>query len=593
MRKRLAIQPKLPRVNRSTTDHSSNQRNNTAVRPLDNNNHPHTNPTPVMPGPLTSASNTPTKARSSAKKGIDSADARKNRSETRTSVRKDKREEMLKKKRAPATLATATAVAAAETPASVSAGTSGSTAERLQLLPANVANLNADSEEAVVQATVWFRKLLSIERNPPIDEVINAGVIPRMIQLLTCEANQQLQFEAAWALTNIASGTSEHTQIIIDNNAVPVFIQLLASASEDVREQAVWALGNIAGDSPRCRDLVLNLGIVGPMMAQINEQSRPSMLRNATWALSNLCRGKPQPAFELVKPLVPCFAHLIFSQDDEVVTDACWALSYMSDGTNDKIQAILDVGIAGRLIDLLAHPNPSVQTPALRTVGNIVTGDDSQTQTMIDAGCLARFHGLLEHHNKKSIRKEACWAISNINGGTKTQIAAVLEAGLMPALVDALANADFDVKKEAAWAISNATCGQVPEHIKYMVETGAMKPLCDLLEVQDARMITVALDAIENVLKVGQAEADRAGSDENPYAVSLEEADGLDKLEELQSHANNDLYEKAMGILEAYFGEEEEEDVNLQPEAGTCSYGFGVQLENAPAAFNFGGAIMN
>ena len=369
-----------------------------------------------MPGPLTPV-NTPTKSRAASfKKGIDAADARKSRSETRISVRKDKREEALKKKRAPSTATKPAPLGgAAEEAAAPLAGTSGSTAERLQHLPANVQSLQSDNEAAVVQATTWFRKLLSIERSPPIDEVIATGVIPRLVQLLTCESNQQLQFEAAWALTNIASGTSEHTQIVIDNNAVPVFIQLLASPSEDVREQAVWALGNIAGDSPRCRDLVLNLGIVGPMMAQINEGSRASMLRNATWALSNLCRGKPQPSFELVQPLIPCFAHLIFSQDDEVVTDACWALSYLSDGTNDKIQAILDASVAGRLIDLLAHPNPSVQTPALRTVGNIVTGDDSQTQTIIDGGALQRFHGLLEHHNKKSIRKEACWAISNIN----------------------------------------------------------------------------------------------------------------------------------------------------------------------------------
>jgi len=490
------------------------------------------------------------------KKATDADEARRKREDAAVQLRKQVKEEALLKKRMVNEEPTPAAVNPFATPdqdgMAMAGARTGANAQVLENLPAMVQALSSDDFDMVFNATQQFRKLLSIEVSPPIAEVINAGIMPRFVQLLKEVSKPNLQFEAAWVLTNIASGTADQTAVVVQHGALPLFVELLQSPNEDVREQAAWALGNIAGDCPTFRDLVLQSGALVPIMKLLSEAQKPSLLRNATWTLSNLCRGKPPPPLEWVTPALPTFVQLLNSMDNEVLTDASWALSYLSDGPNERISAVIQSGVCPRLVELLSHTSPLVQTPALRASGNIVTGDDTQTGHMLQCGLLQPLHGLLSHV-KKSIRKEACWTISNITAGSKPQIQEVMNNGLIPPVLAMLQTSDFDIKREAAWAISNACAGGSKEQIQYLVECGCIKPLCELMTCQDAKMASVALDGLECILKIGKQVQNETGAAENHIVTLVEQCDGMDALEALQQDANEDVYSKAVRILSNYF----------------------------------------
>ncbi|XP_045472495.1 importin subunit alpha-3 [Harmonia axyridis] len=501
-------------------------------------------------------------------KGKDQDEMRRRRNEVTVELRKNKREETLQKRR---NVPIADSTDEEEIDKSLSN-------TNLVLLVAQAKNDNEPDTQ--LQAVQTARKLLSSDKNPPIDALIASQILPILVKCLSRYDNPALQFEAAWALTNIASGTSMQTNQVVQAGAVPLFLKLLHSNQQNVCEQAVWALGNIIGDGPLLRDYCIDLGVVEPLLSFIKPEIPISFLRNVTWVIVNLCRNKdPPPPKKTIETILPALNALIHHTDCNILVDTVWALSYLTDGGNDQIQLVLDSGVVAKLIPLLSHKEVKVQTAALRAVGNIVTGTDAQTQVVLNCDALSHFPALLTH-SKEKICKEAVWFLSNITAGNQRQVQAVIDAGLLPFIIMNLQKGDFQTKKEAAWAISNLTIGGNRDQITRLIDEGVVSPFCDLLTCKDAQVIQVVLDGINNMLKMSSHIIERLCS-------LIEECHGLDNIEQLQNHDNIEIYKLAYDIIERYFSEDSEEDPGLVPAASDATYTFDPNTNTPNEGFQF------
>ncbi|CAO2180009.1 unnamed protein product [Urochloa humidicola] len=439
---------------------------------------------------------------------------------------------------------------------------------KLEALPQLVQGLASDDSSLQLEAIKELRELLSIERNPPIQEVIDSGAVPFFVEFLSREDRPQIQFEAAKALTYILKGTSsENTKVVVDQGAVPIFVELLSSPSEDIRQEAVWALGDMACTSLVFRDILLAHGVLLPLLRLLKGNLSLSLLRSSTWALSIICQGGPQINFDLVKLALQVLRQLIHSQDESVIIAACWALSFMSDGfDSDRIQALVDVGVCPRLVELLTHSSHSVHFPALRAVSRIANGDDAQIQCIIDHQALPCFLDILMKDEDKMKKGMVCWIIAQFTNTNKEQIQAVIDGNIIGPLVHLMQTAELDVKREAAVAVGNAAAVGTPDQTKYLVSKGCIKAFCDLLDCSDTGILEACLDGLKGILIAGKNMKSSGASDENIYVRMIEDAGGLFGIEDLQKHDDDTIHEMVVDLLVTFWPEMFEAPKRLMPD---------------------------
>lgn len=409
---------------------------------------------------------------------------------------------------------------------------------------------------ATEQPETWLYAANAIRRlistiDPPTQQVIDSGFLAPLVEWVKNFDFPQLQFESAWALGNIASGTSAQVAQLVEAGALVPIVQLLKSKTDCIKETAALALGNIASDCFLHRDMLL--AAEGHKYLADAAQSTPvtdKAMLNIAWALSNICRMKPIPGLEIVQCIVPAISPIYLETScNDVLVELSWALAFLS-REEKYIDLIVEQQVYPKAIQLMMHENTSIQLASVRFIGEL-SGEECLTQLILDCGVLDSCKVSIRSPKKHTV-KDTLWLISNIAAGTESQAVQLIQSGLVQAVIDVGLEGDAVLLIESCYVIGNLA-NYAAERNLFDLASQALRLLILGLENNlSTKQAAVVLEGIEGWLSIGNTFGEF-----NPFIRTIQDLGGLEILKQVSRNVEGLPKRRADGILSKYFSEEE------------------------------------
>ena len=255
--------------------------------------------------------------------------------------------------------------------------------------------------------------------------------------------------------------------------SIDPLLRLLQSKQLEIQEQAVLALGNIAGDCDDYRQIILQRNGFSIVVSFAQQNiDKIGVVKNCIWCLSNLCRNSRRDSsqFPYIRPHMEFLQRLFTCNAADIAADACWAFCFLTEASVEHKKEVVRFVNPNYLVHLILAEDVHLQNPALRLAGNIVSGDQDDTQLMLNAGLLQVLLSLLGKAGSMQ-KKEILWILSNVTAGTTQQITAVINMGFIGYCVSVANKEGLMLQTAAMWVLCNAINGGTVEQVAVRTAT--------------------------------------------------------------------------------------------------------------------------
>lgn len=236
-----------------------------------------------------------------------------------------------------------------------------------------------------IKGALSLKAMLCIGREEVYEvaqEVIDSGVISRLVEFLKVD-NRDLQWPAAFCLTNVAAGHDAQTQTVVDAGAIDPLIKFLRHSDSQLRRQAIFCLANVAGSTSHYRTLLARNPDYFPAMFHAGLMASDNkVLELICWNLRNVCL-LGGPSFQEVRPGIEFFLNHILRK--------YWSYQHWSACVRFAVETIGSVCRTpeGRTFMQEANVIPCL----LSLLEMLPTNSMSTTQFALEALCWLLFHG--------------------------------------------------------------------------------------------------------------------------------------------------------------------------------------------------------
>ncbi|KAL8111369.1 uncharacterized protein LOC141668166 isoform X1 [Apium graveolens] len=268
-----------------------------------------------------------------------------------------------------------------------------------------IKNMYSDDPDVQMKGTKHLARLLAEDQR--LGDLRSEDV-RSLIGLLKHQQNPKLQFEAAFALTNVDSNGGQ----IMKNEAIPLLVDLMISKHRHTRMNGLIVLMRITYDFPKSIRDLHKFGVLHLLEdIVISDRSDSSVLLHCATFLAIVCRGKLYLPTCEIRVALRTVKVLLQYGDDKVKRQVLCAFSYLSHGNYVAFEGNALKNVLG----LIHHVDPLIVIPTLQVVGNILAwGNYHQIQFILKKGLLQRLLTLL-HRQYKIVRYEACRIIQSIH----------------------------------------------------------------------------------------------------------------------------------------------------------------------------------